>query len=55
MHLTKEEQLLATGRISALFKKFAVPGVVGLLFIGLQPMIDEHWQASLSLSRYTRS
>ena len=40
MHLTKEEQLLATGRISALFKKFAVPGVVGLLFIGLQPMID---------------
>lgn len=40
MHLTKEEQLLATGRISALFKKFAIPGVVGLLFIGLQPMID---------------
>lgn len=40
MHLTKEEQLLATGRITALFRKFAIPGVVGLLFIGLQPMID---------------
>lgn len=40
MHLTKEEQLLATGRITALFRKFAIPGVVGLLFIGLQPIID---------------
>lgn len=40
MHLTKEEQLLATGRITALFRKFAIPGVIGLLFIGLQPMID---------------
>ena len=40
MNLTKEEQLLATGRITALFGKFAIPGVVGLLFIGLQPMID---------------
>lgn len=40
MNLTKEEQFLATGRITALFGKFAIPGVVGLLFIGLQPMID---------------
>ena len=40
MHLTKEEQLLATGKIPALFRKFAIPGVIGLLFIGLQPMID---------------
>ena len=40
MYLTKEEQLLATGRIGVLFRKFAIPGVVGLLFIGLQPMID---------------
>lgn len=40
MYLTKEEQLLATGNIPALFRKFALPGVVGLLFVGLQPMID---------------
>ena len=38
--LAREEQLLATGKITVLFKKFALPGIIGLLFIGLQPMID---------------
>lgn len=40
MQLTKEEQLLATGNIGYLFRKFAIPGIIGLLFIGLQPMVD---------------
>ncbi|EJW97717.1 MATE efflux family protein [gut metagenome] len=40
MQLTKEEQLLATGHIGYLFRKFAIPGIIGLLFIGLQPLVD---------------
>ena len=40
MYRTKEERQLAEGRISVLFRKFAIPGVVGLLFIGMQPMVD---------------
>ena len=39
MYKTKEERQLAEERISVLFRKFAVPGVVGLLFIGMQPMV----------------
>lgn len=38
--LTKEEQALANGRIPGVFAKYAVPGVIGLLFIGLQAVID---------------
>lgn len=38
--MTKAEQLLATGEIGQLFRKFAVPGILGLLFIGMQPMVD---------------
>ena len=32
MQLTQEEQLLATGNIGHLFRKFAIPGIIGLLF-----------------------
>ena len=38
--VTKEEMLLAQGNIPFLFKKFAIPGIIGLLFIGLQPVVD---------------
>ena len=34
------EQLLAGGAIPKLFVKYAVPGVAGLLFLGLQSVID---------------
>ena len=37
---SKEEVLLANGKISYLFRKFGIPGIVGLLFIGLQPIVD---------------
>ncbi len=40
MSFSKEEQLLASGKISTLFLKFGIPGVIGLLFIGFQPMVD---------------
>lgn len=38
--LTKAEKELRTGAIPQLFRKFAIPGVVGLLFLGLQTIID---------------
>lgn len=38
--LTKEEIELSTGKIGYLFCKFAIPGVIGLLFVGIQTMID---------------
>ena len=37
---SREEVLLATGRIGYLFRKFGIPGIVGLLFIGFQPIVD---------------
>lgn len=37
---TKTEKQLATGKISTLFRKFAIPSVIGLLFLGLQTIID---------------
>lgn len=38
--LSKEEKALAEGKIPGLFAKYAIPGVIGLLFIGLQAVID---------------
>lgn len=38
--LSKEEKALAQGKIPGLFAKYAVPGVIGLLFIGLLAVID---------------
>lgn len=32
--------MLANGKISSLFIKFGIPGVLGLLLIGFQPMVD---------------
>lgn len=40
MELSNEEKLLATGDISYLFRKFGIPAILGLLCIGLQPMVD---------------
>lgn len=40
MTLSKEEKMLAKGNINSLFLKFGIPGVLGLLFIGFQPMVD---------------
>lgn len=40
MERSKEEVQLASGKISNLFLKFGVPGVLGLLFVGFQPMVD---------------
>lgn len=37
---SKEEMLLARGKIGYLFLKFGIPGIVGLLFIGFQPIVD---------------
>lgn len=37
---SKEEKMLATKGIPSLFVKFAVPGVIGLLFLGVQSIID---------------
>lgn len=38
--VSAEERELATKPISRLFVKFAIPGVVGLLFVGIQSVID---------------
>lgn len=38
--LSREERALRYGRIPGLFRRFAIPGVVGLLFVGLQTIID---------------
>ena len=40
MGLSNEEKLLATGKISYLFRKFGIPAIIGLLCIGFQPMVD---------------
>ena len=40
MGLSNEEQLLATGDIGYLFRKFGIPAIIGLLCIGFQPMVD---------------
>lgn len=40
MTLSKEEKMLAKGNSNSLFLKFGIPGVLGLLFIGFQPMVD---------------
>ena len=40
MKTSKEEQMLATGNVGNLFIKFGIPGVLGLLLIGFQPMVD---------------
>lgn len=37
---SKEELLLSKGKIGYLFCKFGIPGIIGLLFIGLQPIVD---------------
>lgn len=37
---SSREQLLLEGKISYLFWKFALPGVAGLLFLGLQSVVD---------------
>ena len=39
--LNNEEKLLPSGDIGLFFRKFAVPGILGLLFIDMQPMVDE--------------
>lgn len=38
--LSKSERELREGNIAVLFRRFAIPGVVGLLFLGLQTIID---------------
>lgn len=40
VHLTKAEKELGTEAIPKLFRKFAIPGVIGLLFLGIQTIID---------------
>lgn len=40
IHVSKNERELATGNIGKLFRKFAIPSVIGLLFVGLQTVID---------------
>lgn len=37
---TSREELILNGNITRLFWKFALPGVAGLLFIGLQSVVD---------------
>ncbi len=39
-YATKEEKELATKNIGFLFRKYAIPGVIGLMFVGIQTMID---------------
>lgn len=39
-YLSETEILLATGDIGRLFRRFAIPGVIGLLFLGIQTVID---------------
>ena len=36
----EREKLLLTGEIPRLFMKYALPGVAGLLFLGIQSVID---------------
>lgn len=38
--LSKSERELRDGKIPVLFRRFAIPGVVGLLFLGIQTIID---------------
>lgn len=38
--VSKEERALATGAIPGLFARFAIPSVFGLLFLGVQSIID---------------
>lgn len=38
--LSQSESELRSGNIPKLFRKFAIPGVVGMLFLGLQTIID---------------
>lgn len=38
--LSREERELREGKIGKLFRKFAIPGVIGLLFLGIQAIID---------------
>lgn len=38
--LSQSEYQLEHGKISKLFRRFAIPGVIGLLFLGLQTIID---------------
>lgn len=38
--LSKSERELREGKISVLFRRFAIPGVIGLLFLGIQTIID---------------
>lgn len=40
MYLSEAERELATERISLLFRRFAIPSVVSLVFLGLQTIID---------------
>ena len=39
-NVSAEERELATRKIPGLFLKFALPGVIGLLFVGIQSIID---------------
>lgn len=39
-NVSVEERELATKKIPGLFLKFALPGVIGLLFVGIQSIID---------------
>lgn len=39
-NVSAEERELATKKIPGLFLKFALPGVIGLLFVGIQSIID---------------
>ena len=39
-NLSKEEREFADGKIPNLYVKFAIPGVIGVLFTGLQTVID---------------
>lgn len=38
--LSQQERELRDGNIGKLFRKFAIPGVVGLLFLGVQAIVD---------------
>ena len=40
VYVSAEERELATRALPGLFAKFAIPGVIGLLFIGIQSIID---------------
>lgn len=40
LYRQEREKLLLTGKIPQLFVKYAVPGVAGLMFLGLQSVVD---------------